>query len=131
MSTTKTTWYVPDVPDVPDGRHVPDGRLPFSFSDASIQKGRAPNRQVLVLNTNGEMVWTTEELLGKDMWLEWEAHQKEKKNGIYVRGNGTTESRAAARQFQSMLRQMNDTDREQFLQQMRASSSLDEVEDVD
>ena len=62
-------------------------RLPFHFFLGSIQQGKKPNREVLVMNTKQQAVWTTEKLIGKDVWLEWEAFQitrADKLRKIYI-----------------------------------------------
>ena len=92
-------------------------RLPFTFFDCSVQRGEKPDREVLVMDTNQKTVWTTEKLMGRDMWIEWVEFQVTQAALISKRGNGTTQSRAAARELRN--------------RQVHGPSALDEIEDVD
>ena len=83
------------------------------------------------MNTKQQAVWTTEKLIGKDVWLEWEAFQITQADAISKRNNGTTDSRAQARQLRGMLRGMDQDEREKYFRETQASSALDEVESVD
>ena len=92
-------------------------RLPFLFFDGSKQRGDKPHREVLVMSTTQQNVWTSEKLMGRDMWIEWVEFQVTQAALISKRRNGTAQTRAAARELRN--------------RQVQGPSALDEIEDVD
>ena len=60
------------------------------------------------------------------------AFQKTQAPAVFKHSNGTTESRAAARELRGMLHRMNQDEREDYLRERHeAGLALDEIEDVD